>query len=762
MGDRAVSASTACRWGLIAVASVALGLWLWVTVPLALGQRTLYFRDVFSTHLPYKAFGAAELRHGRIPAFNPTWGLGQPFRGNPNALPFYPGNLLYLVLPFWSAFNLHYALHWLLAALAMAALARGLGQGPPAALVAGLTYAGSGWILTGLGFYNLLAVSAWWPLVLLGAARGGRRGIALGGAACGLALLAGEPVTAALGLLPLSVVAVQRHGLRKGFAAVAGIGGIGLLLALPQVVATARILGFTVRGAHGMAGAGRFHLGAARLLELIVPFPFGFPWDLGAQEYWSWDGQPGLPYVLTLYAGIVGLWLALLGAARARSWALLAAAGLTLAWAGAYGGDALLFLSRGMVRYPEKLLFWCALAVPLLAGWGLERVRATPRAWRGAAAGAFIALALAGGVRAAGSRLAGWLAEGRVPESFAAAAPRARIGSWIAALVLAACFLALAALAARRRSAPALVMAQLLALLPLGRLVMTAPVKDFSPSPWLQAVGPGAQVASSEPSGLLADSSYLTLVRAVAFDLAPAPGVLYGLRYPLADDLDGLYSPLSLPLLNLQRLDWEARANWWRVLGVRAVLLSETPETPRLRLLGARARFGGASRLFAVQDPAPPVWWPRSVSPAANPAAAFRRVSFAPDPVADAIVAWPVIHHPQATVRLRKETPDLVEVDVAGRGGLLVLRRAYQPLYQAHAGDRRLPTVPVDLALLGVEVPPGKHRVRIEVSSRPEELAGAIALLTLAGVVALAWRGGPADIEGWGSLRHHAFGALIL
>ena len=33
--------------------------------------------------MPVKAFGAAELRQGRIPAFNPSWGLGQPFRGEP-------------------------------------------------------------------------------------------------------------------------------------------------------------------------------------------------------------------------------------------------------------------------------------------------------------------------------------------------------------------------------------------------------------------------------------------------------------------------------------------------------------------------------------------------------------------------------------------------------------------------------------------------------------------------------------------------------
>ncbi|HET9229392.1 MAG TPA: hypothetical protein VFR31_22120, partial [Thermoanaerobaculia bacterium] len=188
---------------LLAVLAAALLLWAWVCAPVLSGSRTFFLRDVFTTHLPYKAFGAEQLREGKIPAYNPTWGLGQPFRGNPNALPFYPGNVLYLILPFWSAFGAHFALHWLIALATMYALARGVGLERPAALLAGITYAGSGWMVSALTFYNLLAVAAWWPLVLLGAVRGGRRGIALGGIACGLALLGGEPVAAALGLAPL-------------------------------------------------------------------------------------------------------------------------------------------------------------------------------------------------------------------------------------------------------------------------------------------------------------------------------------------------------------------------------------------------------------------------------------------------------------------------------------------------------------------------------------------------------------------------------
>src|SRR5688500_10676991 len=142
------------NWPLRVVGAGILLVWAACAVPLALGLRTPYLRDTLSIHAPLKHFGAEALRAGSIPAFTPEWGLGQPFRGNPNALPFYPGNLLYLALPFWSAFGSHFALHWLLAFLAMRALARELGQGREAALMAALTYAGSGYLLSSLTFYN--------------------------------------------------------------------------------------------------------------------------------------------------------------------------------------------------------------------------------------------------------------------------------------------------------------------------------------------------------------------------------------------------------------------------------------------------------------------------------------------------------------------------------------------------------------------------------------------------------------------------------
>ncbi|MEO8198509.1 MAG: hypothetical protein ABI689_17485, partial [Thermoanaerobaculia bacterium] len=316
-----LSAPSESRRGERLILAVLAAVWLLFSLPLLLEQRTLLQRDVFTTHLQMKAFGAAALAHGRVPAFDPIWALGQPFAGNPNALAFYPGNLLYLVLPFWSAFNAHYVLHWLLAFVTFRKLARELDQSALGSTMAALTYAGSGYVLSCLTFYNLIAVAAWLPLVLWGLARGGRRGTLWGGIACGMMLLGGEPVTAALAVALMALVAVERQGWRRGFASALAVGGLGLVVALPQVVAAARTFGFTYRGAHGLLAeqAANHALHPLRLLELLLPLPWGWPAELGRFGYWS-SVTPIAPYIYTIHFGVLALALAFFAPKRRWRW----------------------------------------------------------------------------------------------------------------------------------------------------------------------------------------------------------------------------------------------------------------------------------------------------------------------------------------------------------------------------------------------------------------------------------------------------------
>ena len=733
---------------LLTVLAAALLLWAWVCAPVIAGARTFFLRDVFTTHLPYKAFGAEQLREGRIPAFNPTWGLGQPFRGNPNALPFYPGNVLYLALPFWSAFGAHFALHWLIALITMYALARGLGLERPGALLAGITYAGSGWMLSAMTFYNLLAVAAWWPLVLLGAVRGGRRGIALGGIACGLALLGGEPVAAALGLAPLLLVAVRHLGWRRGLLTAVAIGAVGVLIALPQVVAMLRVLPFTYRGAHGMSAeqAAHFTLHPLRLVELLVPFPYGRPTWLGRYGIWAVRIFPNVPLFLSLYGGIVGLALALPGARSRPAWAGLAVSGLALAIVGGQAGELLASLSFGLFRYPEKFLLWPALALPLLAAWGLERVLADGRRWMRIAGAAGLLFVLLGAVVrvAAPAVLAG---AGQGFQSLGSARDRAmellstQISSWTVALLAAGAALLVAAWAVSRKtrwSAALIVGAQLAVLTQLWPLVVTDTTAAYKePAPWARKLPEGGAVLntalsfppwSPEPPYVLESGTRIPLERATALDLDPAPGVLHGLTYPFAPDLEGMQSPLfSLMLYNLPRLNGPQRVNWLRVLGLDAIVLFEDVDIPGLRLEDRATRFGVESRLYRVESPAPRAWWPAEVRLAKSPPAALWAVSNMPDPIASVVVSEPVEHRPGGRVRLLSDEPDRIELEVEGPGGLAIVRRAWQPLFEARAGDRELRTVLVDLNLMGIEVPAGRHRVVLAVSAWPEWAAGVVA-----------------------------------
>lgn len=763
------------RRGLAAVWVAALLVWLAVAVPLGMGWRTLFFRDVFSNHFLLKSFGAESLKRGEIPAFNPEVGLGQPFRGNPSALAFYPGNLLYLVLPFWSAFNLHFALHWLLAMLTMWALARELGQGPAAALVAGLTYAGSGWMLSCLSFYNLLTVAAWWPLVLLGAHRGGRRGIALGGIACGLALLGGEPVTAALGLVPLLLVALPRHGLRRGLATAVAVGATGVLVALPQLVATLRVSGFTFRSGHGLipSQAVTYTLHPWRYLELLLPLPFGRPLDVGPAGFWAVGLSPQLPFFLSLYAGIVGLALALGALRRRPGWAALAAAGLLLAWLAGTSGELLIALTGGLFRFPEKFLAWPALALPLLAGWGLEAAceRGRGRGWPlGAAAGGAAALVLAA--------VAWWLRPAFVTAAANSAGAAGasmldpavqvdvQLGLLIAALAAAGGLLLAAAWALSRggrRAAAVLAAFQLLALLqlwPLARTEATAPYRE--PSPWARRVGAGE--GSERGRGVGVFTSYLTFpawhadprwrfdpgskagyARIKALDLGPVPGVRFGLTYPIYPDIEGLSSPLyTLLIVNLPRLGWPERVRWMRALGVEAAVVTDDLAPAGLAPLDRADRAGVPTELFAVAGTAPDAWWPERVEIAASPPAALKRVAELDDPVGTVVVSQPVDHRPGGTVRLLAAGPDRLELEVSGPGGVVAVRRSYQHLWTARAGDAadaELPVFPLNLTLIGVEVPSGEQRVRLAVSAWPEAVAGGVALAAVAGCLALLWAG---------------------
>ncbi len=748
MSAAATAAATSAprqRWApaTLAVVAAALLLWLLVSWPLLAGRQTFFFRDLFGLFAPLKAFGVAQLRGGSIPALDPALALGQPFRGNPNSTAFYPTNLLFLVLPFWVAFNLHLCLHWLLGGFTMGLFCRRSGSSGEAAAVGGLAYAGGGWMLSALSFYNVIAVAAWWPLVLLGAHRGGRRGICLGGLACGMALLAGEPVTAALGVLPLAALAVGRWGWRRGLLTVTAIGGLGLLVALPQAVASARVLPFSFRGTHGVLAsqAETYRLRPARLLELLVPLPFGSP---GRPQAGSWSARvvPYTPFYYALYPGAVATFLALLGFRRRPGLAVLCGVSVLAAWAPGVTGRMLTAGLLGLFRSPEKAILWLALAWPLLAAAGLDAGRQSEPENAKARGVLRLGLALGGALLLAAAAVA---ALARRSAGHPVVEP-----TLAPALLGSALLVGLTAWGLWRRLPQLVVGLQLLALLPLQPLLLIEPTAPYrQPSPWTvelpgrRAVLPLGYTYPSWEADQGPPESPARRSRRLAFELGPVPGVLSGSTYPLAPDLDGLHQRFFDYLLFRTSQDgWERRLPWLRTVGVDTVTAPH-PLPDGLTLRGVRFWGHRSSYLYTVDHPAPALWWPRALRVAGNPAIGYEQVAAQHDPTDTAVVPFPLPHHGGERIRLLRAGPDHVEVAAEGPGGLLVVRRAFQPLWRARAEGTALQVLPADVVLTGIVVPAGAHRVELYVSAAPEIAAAAVAVAAVLALLAalLAGRG---------------------
>lgn len=586
----------------------ALALLVLEVLPLVTGAETLVLRDVLEVHLMLKAPQAEALRSGVLPLIDPHRFGGQPLLGNPNAVPLYPDNLLSLVAPTLWALNAHFWIHLLLAPFAAYWLGRAWGLSRPASWATGVCYALSGFFLSHLNFYNLVAGAALAPALVAAvvrAGRGDRGAVPAVGVLWALLLLSGDPSMAGLaGALALSAFLVRpsrdgeilRRSLpRAGWTGLAVLAGT--LAALPQLVEVLRVLPATYRGYWGYGDLGASAVGAWRpvqALEWLVPLAFG-RYDLqGAGGFWGRSLFGGeLPIFLSLYPGVLALALVLAaGRPRGRhraagwwAWSSIAVGLLLSAGGGTPVGRWLFGLPWATsFRYPVKLWLLVAVGAALLCGIGWERtfgrrLEAEDGRGSGSAPGAVdserslrrLGGPLAGVALVLAALLASLvLAPAPFEEAVSSAAPagwgpdlvpseRARwIATLVAVLAVVLC-LALALALARRR--PRLGAALLLPihaagqLFLLGSLLLTDASSFYrEPSPAVEAIPEGSRVAHTgygalfgpRPQPPLPDRRLLWTLRQDFFALTPAAGILHGgYRYEMARSPEGLGSFLG-------------------------------------------------------------------------------------------------------------------------------------------------------------------------------------------------------------------------
>ena len=348
-------------------------------------QRNFTGRDLVPYGLPMERAIHDAWSRGRVPVWNADVSGGRPLLPNPNTGTLYPVRPLLSLLPFPLAMRLFPVLHWASSGVGMYLLLVALRVSPAGAWVGAVTFVFSG-VSVAQVFYQpfgpAVALHPWllWALVRPGPPR--RKAVRLS-IVWGLLFLLGDAFAIAIALLAavlwigLEVARGQRA--RELGTLAAGLVLAGLLAA-PQIVATALLVPQTQRAITPIqvGEALGFRLSAWRLVELIVPFPFGDAWTLEDHRVWG-RGAFRCLYA-TLYSGAVAF-IGLMAIARtrlrgARFSRALFVVGFCLAAAGGLVPEAWSRRPSPIpLRYPEKFSVAMILALALAAGIGFDRLR---------------------------------------------------------------------------------------------------------------------------------------------------------------------------------------------------------------------------------------------------------------------------------------------------------------------------------------------------------------------------------------------------
>jgi len=676
-------------------------------------------------------------------------------------------------LPGWPPLALPLFAH-LAGMLCVAWLARGLWRAGPA----GMTAAGLAWglmpnVLAPFAYGHdaqvvaaslmpavLLAVHAMVAAPALRAAAGPGLALAL---ALGLQLLAGHPqITVYSTMLALAFALERERRYRRPARLLAVAGGMLLGGAMAMAVWWPALLYGRASSRGGAGGVGleevaRYSLALRDLATLAWPKAVGG----GGPRYWGGLVETEYPQFL----GLAAIALALLGwprrgaagRAAARFWALAAGVAVLLAL-GSRLGPAYALLQRAIpfwstFRVAVMSLYVAQLALALLAALGVERALAAPlepaRGRRGAAlvlvAGALLALgaALALGPLAGAYAALARQARPSMAADVALAAARAAGADLVLRAVIAAGVAAALVLAsrARRRVAAGMLVAAIA--LDLGLVGV----------PYLhQAAGPPSRLVP-RPSPLARAGADDTLGRVMALrgsELFSNDWVTWRVRA-----LAGNHGSPPRPMAELLHTGLPRRAAVIRAFAVHHIgagagamdttlyeaVVRGGREWPVWRVRGALPRAYPAAQVLALED--------------GDAARAMRSAAFAPEQVA--ITDDPAasgVYPGSAACRLRwvEDAPDrlVLETEAADRA-FVVVADAFFPGWHATVDGERVAIHRVDLALRGVAVPAGRHRLEMRYVAEGWPLGVAVTRLALALWIALAgmWviralRGAPA------------------
>lgn len=351
------------------------------------GQETFFQRDFGVFTYPVAHYFRECFWRGELPLWNPLNNCGVPLLAQWNTAVLYPPSLFYLIFPLsWSlgVFNVG---HLFLAGMGMYFLARRWTGNSLAASVAGLVFAFNGLSWHMLIWISNLAAWAWMPWVVLAVElawlQGGWRRIGLAALAGAMQMLAGAPEIIFLTWALLAVLwlgeflsgTIPRGRLLGRFAAVpllvAGLSAAQLLPFMQLLAHSHRDPNF---------GGADWSMPLFGLGNFLVPLFHNYAAAYGVyvqhDQYWT----------SSYYLGAGVIVLALVAACRVRDrrvWLLAGATilGLLMGLGPTgylYSGIKAVLPQLGFMRYPIKFVIMVVFTAPLLAAYAVKWCQTAP------------------------------------------------------------------------------------------------------------------------------------------------------------------------------------------------------------------------------------------------------------------------------------------------------------------------------------------------------------------------------------------------
>jgi hypothetical protein len=690
---------------------------------------------------PWFDFLGDSVRDGHLPEWNPYLLGGVPFTPNGYVTSYYPPYLLAAVMDPRDAYTLFVALHLVIAAIGVYAFSRVLGVRPLAAWIGGLgAFTALYWVHWSLHL-NHSSGMAWLPAVLAASEwaimRPGRRSAAVLALVFALWWLGGGVQYTYYGSLALlayvafSLARRLRIDARAAARSLAALGaglGLGVLLAAPLLLPTARISDTVVREVEPVRALTATHLPLVDTLLLVVPDARGNPVaDVVYRGYPSW-------LLETPFVGVVALMLACVGVAtvRRRHLALALGAGtvLLLGFTG-WPHELLYDVVPGYDRFRNSSRWFAVLpafALPL-AALGADALLAGRRRARLAL---YAATAVAG---AAILAYAGWVAaDASSPKRFFAAVLAASLAP-LAAVV------AVALLAARRGAlAVALLVGALLFETGVHSATWYPFVRESEAYPQL----PFADAIEARGGRMIRVASGLTPLGPFPPDLPMTYGLtdaggqdvlfpsVYDRYLRLIEDHGNYVSDTNTapPLVDPRRLD----SPLVRALDVRTAVVEQAVVMPA----GFPRIASDGIDAYAVTSSLGPAVLVPDARPATDEEMWSRIADPTWDPAASAAVlglARPVRGGRGTVTRLSSSDDRDAWRVVAPRGGLLRVSGNYDSGWKAAVDGRATPVLRADGIFRSVVVPAGTHEVRFAYTNSAERrgrIVGAAALVVVA------------------------------